>query len=124
MTFYYSTNTWSSQPQPNENHLKLWNHIADKANWRIVQLPNGYYQTEYKDLRKDDEWCDVTRRESIEAAETSIDKTIEHYLKKIDFANGPKVVKTFASYDANSESFSDRNVFPIGCIKEMKKIEI
>ena len=95
MTFYYSTNTWSSQPQSNENHLKLWNHIADKANWRIVQLPNGYYQTEYKDMRKDDEWVDVTRRESIDAAETSIDKTIEHYLKKIDFANGPKVVKTF-----------------------------
>jgi hypothetical protein len=46
-------------------------------------------------MRKDDEWCDVTRRESIDAAETSIDKTIEHYLKKIDFANGPKVVKTF-----------------------------
>jgi hypothetical protein len=95
MTVYYSTNTWSSQPQPNKNHLKLWNHIADKKNWRIVQLQNGYYQTEYKDLRKDDEWVDVTRRETIEAAETSIDKTIEHYLKKIDFANGPKVVKTF-----------------------------
>ena len=70
-------------------------HIANKANWRIVQLPNGYYQTEYKDTRKDNEWVDVTRRETMEAAETSIDKTIEHYLKKIDFVNGPKVVKTF-----------------------------
>ena len=95
MTFYYSTNTWSSQPQPNENRLKLWNHIADKQNWRIVQLPNGYFQTEYKDLRDNENWHDVTRRETIEAAETSIDKTIEHYLKKIDFVNGPKVVKTF-----------------------------
>ncbi len=95
MTVYYSTNTWSSQPQPDQNRLKLWNHIADKKNWRIVQLQNGYYQTEHSDLRKDGEWCDVTRRETIEAAETSIDKTIEHYLKKIDFVNGPKVVKTF-----------------------------
>jgi hypothetical protein len=34
------------------------------------------------------------------------------------------ILKTFASYDENEESFSDRNVFPIGCIKEMKKIEI
>jgi hypothetical protein len=104
MTVYYSTNSWSSQPQPTENHLKLWNHIANKANWRIVQLPNGYFQTEYKhidcdcDPKKDlgcKDWVDVTRRETIEAAETSIDKTIEHYLKKIDFVNGPKIVKTF-----------------------------
>jgi len=95
MTFYYSTNTWSSQPQPTDYQLKLWNHIADKANWRIVQLQNGYYQTEYRDIQKDDLWRDVTRRETIEAAETSIDKTIEHYLKKLEFINGPKVVKTF-----------------------------
>jgi len=31
----------------------------------------------------------------MEAAETSIDKTIEHYNKKLEFMNGPKVVKTF-----------------------------
>ena len=29
MTFYYSTNSWSSQPQPDENRIKLWNHIAE-----------------------------------------------------------------------------------------------
>jgi len=95
MTFYYETNSWTSQPQPTENRIKLWNHIADKANWRIVQLPNGYYQTEYQDLREEETWKDVTRRETIEAAETSIDKTIEHYKKKVEFLNGPKVVKTF-----------------------------
>lgn len=95
MTVYYSTNSWSSQSQPNENRVKLWNHIADKANWRIVQLPNGYYQTEYQDLHIEDNWHDVTRRETMEAAETAIDKTVEHYIKKLEFLNGPKVVKTF-----------------------------
>ena len=95
MTVYYQTNSWSSQPQPTEDRLELWNHIADKANWRIVQLPNGYDQTEYQDLRKDDEWVDITRRETMEAAETSIDSTIEHYNKKLEFIKGPKVVKTF-----------------------------
>jgi hypothetical protein len=95
MTFYYSTNSWSSQSQPNENRIKLWNHIADKVNWRIVQLPNGYYQTEYQDLHVEDNWHDVTRRETMEAAETAIDKTVEHYKKKLEFINGPKVVKTF-----------------------------
>ena len=95
MTVYYQTNSWNSQPQQTEDRLELWNHIADKANWRIVQLPNGYYQTEYQDLRKDDTWVDITRRETMEAAETSIDSTIEHYNKKLEFIKGPKVVKTF-----------------------------
>jgi hypothetical protein len=95
MTFFYETTSWSSQQQPDENRLNLWKHIADKKNWRIVQLPNGYYQTEYQDIRNENEWKDVTRRETIEAAETSIDKTVEHYSKKVEFINGPKVVKTF-----------------------------
>ena len=75
--------------------LNYGTHIADKANWRIVQLQNGYYQTEYQDIRNEKKWKDVTRRETMEAAETSIDKTIEHYEKKVEFINGPKVVKTF-----------------------------
>ncbi len=94
MTFYYETNSWTSQPQPDENRIKLWNHIAEKANWRIVQLPNGYYQTEYQDLQTEDKWHDVTRRETMEAAETASDKTVEHYEKKVEFINGTKVVKT------------------------------
>jgi rubrerythrin len=40
-------------------------------------------------------WVDITRRETIEAAEKAINKTIEHYNKKLSFINGPKVVKTF-----------------------------
>ena len=37
------------------------------------------------------------------------------------FKKDKKYLWTFASYD---EEFSDRNVFPIGCIKELRKIEI
>ena len=40
------------------------------------------------------------------------------------FYKDSKVVKTFASYDANSESFSDRNVFPKGCVIKLEKINI
>jgi hypothetical protein len=94
MTFYYaSTNKWNSTPQPNEQTIESWKHIVTKSNWRIVQLPNGYYQTEYKNL--EDNWIDVTRRETLDGAEAAIDGSIEHYKKKLDFANGPKVVKTF-----------------------------
>ena len=93
MTFYYQTRTWNSQPQISEDQINLWKHLAEKKNWRIVQLPNGFYQTEYKD--QDDTWIDVTRRETIEGAEAAIDGSIEHYNKKLQFIKGPKVVKTF-----------------------------
>jgi len=59
-----------------------------------VQLPNGFYQTEYQDL-KNDTWNDITRRETLEGAEQAIDSSIAHYAKKLEFINGPKVVKTF-----------------------------
>ena len=94
MTIYYSTNSWSSQPQVSDETKKLWEHVAEKKNWRIVQLPNGFLQTEYKSIDSDD-WIDVTRRETIDGAEQAIDASIEHYAKKLEFTKGPKVVKTF-----------------------------
>ena len=33
-----------------------------------------------------------------------------------------KCVRTFASYDDSDGLFSDRNVFPKGCIKKMERI--
>ena len=92
MTLFYSTSTWSSQPQISEKTKNLWEQASQKANWRIVQLPNGYYQTEFK---QDEDWADVTRRETIEGAEQAIDASVEHYSKKLEFVNGPKIVKTF-----------------------------
>tara|TARA_R100000664_G_scaffold27039_1_gene37506 strand:- start:236 stop:529 length:294 start_codon:yes stop_codon:yes gene_type:complete len=96
MTFLYRAQQWASSPQINEDTIKYWEHVSQKKNWRIVQLQNGFYQTEYKHPDKDEEyWVDVTRRETIEGAEQAIDASIEHYSKKLEFANGPKVVKTF-----------------------------
>ena len=93
MTYFYTTKSWTSQPQITDEAINFWKHLSEKKNWRIVQLPNGFYQTEYKDL--EDNWIDVTRRETIESAEAAIDGSIEHYQKKLDFVKGPKVVKTF-----------------------------
>ena len=95
MTFYYSTRTWNSQPQLTQETINLWKHLADKKNWRITQLANGFYQTEYQSPEDEDTWIDVTRRETLEGAEQAIDSSIAHYAKKIEFLNGPKVVKTF-----------------------------
>ena len=40
------------------------------------------------------------------------------------FKKDTKNVWTFASYDTTEEAFSDRNVFPIGVILKMEKINI
>jgi len=90
--FYYQTQTSQGDGSVSEETRKLWEHISDKSNWRIVQLPNGYYQAEYN---KEGKWVDTTRRETQQGAEAAIDASIEHYKKRLSFANGPVVVKTF-----------------------------
>ena len=82
--FYYKTTTMgNSNPQVSEETINFWKHLVEKKNWRITQLPNGFYQTEYKD--QEDNWNDVTRRETIKGAEAAIDGSIEHYSKRLDF---------------------------------------
>lgn len=92
MTYYYYQSTTTTDGSVSEETRKLWEHISDKSNWRIVQLPNGYYQAEYN---KEGTWVDTTRRETEQGAEAAIDASIEHYKKRLAFANGPIVVKTF-----------------------------
>jgi len=93
MTYYYETFSGSrGDTRIPEQTRKLWEHIANKSNWRIVQLPNGFFQAEYT---HNGEWKDVTRRETLAGCEAAIDVSIEHYRKRLEFADGPKVIKTF-----------------------------
>ena len=95
MTYlYYKTSTTSYNQKPNEKTIEQWQHLADKTNWRITQLPNGFYQTEVSDT-DGKQWHDVTRRETIEGAEAAIDGSIDHFSKKLEATKGPKVIKTF-----------------------------
>lgn len=71
------------------------------------------------------EWVDITgdaghaTTEEFDKFEASI--MISHaYVYKKD----KKFLRTFASYDSKDEVFSDRNIFPIGCILSMEKIEV
>jgi len=93
MTFLY-TSSFRAATRPDQRMINLWKHITTKSNWRIVQLPNGFLQTEYKDMESED-WIDVTRRETLQGAEQAIDASIEHYSKKLEFLEGPKVIRTF-----------------------------
>ena len=97
MTLYYRTYSWGGQttPKVTDEEIQYLNHLVEKKNWRIVQLPNGYYQTEYLNPNEKDSWVDITRRETMQGAEAAIDASIEHYKKRLEFAKGPIVVKTF-----------------------------
>ena len=96
MTYlYYKTSTYTSNQKPNEATINQWNHLAQKKNWRITQLPNGFYQTECLNPDNMKEWHDVTRRETVEGAETAINGSVEHFVSKLEATKGPKVVKTF-----------------------------
>ena len=98
MTYlYYKTSSTSHTMKPSKQEIEQWTHMSDKSNWRITQLPNGYYQTEVSDPKNKENFADVTRRETIEGAEAAIDGSIEHFKRKLDASKGPKVVKTFKS---------------------------
>ena len=96
MTYlYYKTSSYNTGNQkPNEKTINQWKHLSDKKNWRIPQLANGYYQTEVSEPDSKD-WHAVTRRETIEGAEAAIDGSIEHFSKKLEALEAPKVIKTF-----------------------------
>ena len=72
MTFLYTrTNTWSSAPQPTEETINYWKHISQKKKLEnSFNYQMDFLQTEYKSIDSDD-WIDVTRRETIDGAETS-----------------------------------------------------
>ena len=104
MTAYYWKNTsWSNETKdqgPARSELELWENLTKKKNWRITELYNGYFQTEFYNTSidfggKEDQWTPVTRRQTIEGAEAAINESISHYKKKIELSKGPKVVKTF-----------------------------
>ena len=81
--------------KPNKQEIADWEHMSAKSNWRITQLPNGYYQTEVSNPKEDDNWHAVTRRETLEGAESAIDGSVDYFFKKLEATKGPKVVKTF-----------------------------
>ena len=96
MTYiYYKSSTHTTEPKISDKQIAEWRHLADKKNWRITQLPNGYYQTEVNKPENEDQWVDITRRETMEGAEAAINGSVEHFTKKIEYIKGPKVVKTF-----------------------------
>jgi hypothetical protein len=93
MTYFYKTySTSQGDGGVSEETKKLWEHMANKKNWRVVQLPNGFFQSEHEWKGV---WKDVTRRETLEGCIAAVEASVEYYQKRLEFAKGPKVVKTF-----------------------------
>jgi len=96
MTYlYYKTSSTTHTSKPSKQEITEWTHMSTKSNWRVTQLPNGYYQTEVNKPDNEESWVDITRRETLEGAEAAIELSVEHFSKKLEFIKGPKVVKTF-----------------------------
>ena len=70
-------------------------------------------------------WLDITAdgghatREEFDKFECSKMVSYGYIYKKTK-----KFVWTFASYDTKDEVFSDRNIFPKGCILKMEKLDV
>ena len=102
-TYYWKSASWSNKStdqNPTQSEIDLWENLTRKKNWRITELYNGYFQTEFYNTSvdfggKEDQWVPITRRQTIEDAEAAIDESISHYKKRIELSKGPKVVKTF-----------------------------
>ena len=95
MTYLYYKTSATGAIKLSEKQIEQLKHLSDKSNWRITQLSNGYYQTEVSDPENPERWVDITRRETLNGAENAIDGSIDHFKKKIEGLDGPKVVKTF-----------------------------
>jgi len=93
--------------------------IKKKSKYRSLVINKKryyFYKITWLDILGDAGHADVDEFNAMKPAEM-----ITHaYI----FSRDKKMLKTFASYDNSSESFSDRNVFPIGCIKKLEKINL
>ena len=115
MTYYYrftnATDVRLDEDKRTKELKTFLKHVSSKSNWRIVELPNGYYQAEYKPVNCTSDcddcecnWVDVTRRETVDACERAIDASVDHYKKRLRSFDGPRVVKTFTDEENETET--------------------
>jgi hypothetical protein len=93
--------------------------VRKKSKFRHISISKKkyyFYSIKFSDPTGDSGWHTV---DDIKKFEPSIMVT-QAYV----FSKDKNFLKTFASHDDKEAVFGDVNVFPIGCIKEMKKIII
>ena len=114
-TFFVFIKTFLPKNLPIQ--YKIFMRKPKKSKYRHVVIKNKKYFF-YKIV-----WVDITGDSAHATAEefNKFDASImvtQAYL----FSKDKKTIRTFASYELGDELFSDRNVFPKGCILKMEKI--
>jgi len=90
-----------------------------KSKYKHVDIKNKryyFYKITWADITGDSSHADL---HTAEGMMPSIMVTHAYLLSK-----DKKNVRTFASYEVNDELFSDRNVFPVGCILKMERVTL
>jgi hypothetical protein len=90
-----------------------------KAKYRFLLINKKryyFYKIVWADILGDSGHADISEFTQMKPA---IMETYAYVFNK-----DKKVLRTFASYDTSSESFSDRNAFPLGCVQKMEKIPL
>jgi hypothetical protein len=93
--------------------------VKKKSKYKSVVINKKryyFYKIVWLDILGDSGHADVDEFNSMKPAEMVTHAYV--------FSKDNNMLKTFSSYDSSFESFSDRNVFPIGCIKKLEKINI
>lgn len=97
---------------------EIWS-MKKKSKFRHIQIDKKkyyFYEITWVDPTGDSGWADAKTFGKM----TCSNVITSAYVFKKD----KKHLWTFGSYDTSEQSFSDRNVFPIGCIVSMVKIEV
>ena len=92
---------------------------AKKSKYKSVVIKKKryyFYKITWDDITGDSSHADL---HTAEGFMPSIMVTHAYLLNK-----DKKNVRTFASYEQGDELFSDRNVFPVGCIVKMEKVTL
>jgi len=92
---------------------------AKKSKYKSVVIKKKryyFYKITWADITGDSSHADL---HTAEGFMPSIMVTHAYLLNK-----DKKNVRTFASYEQGDELFSDRNVFPVGCIVKMEKVTL
>ena len=91
--------------------------VAKKSKYKSVLIKKKryyFYKITWADITGDSSHADL---HTAEGMMPSIMVTHAYVLNR-----DKKNIRTFASYEVNDELFSDRNVFPVGCVLKMERV--
>ena len=91
--------------------------VAKKSKYKSVLIKKKryyFYKITWADITGDSSHADL---HTAEGMMPSIMFTHAYVLNR-----DKKNIRTFASYEVNDELFSDRNVFPVGCVIKMERV--